>query len=142
MGIIIGIIVIMFLVLLAWVWHSLGNIEKTTKIKCIIIGFIIVYILTFIIFNISKIGIVYENKEVMKSIRRIFVIIFAIINGYLILPYVFKTLDKINNEDIKKEKVTNSIIILLIIIVILFIFECIYLGNMQEGIINIIMSKK
>ena len=61
--VIILIVVILFLVLLRWMWHSLGNIEKSTKCACIVGGLVIVYIITFIIYNISKIGITYENKE-------------------------------------------------------------------------------
>ena len=57
------IMLIMFLILLAWTWNSLGTIEKKTKIILITCGILAVYILTLIIFSISKIGITYENKE-------------------------------------------------------------------------------
>lgn len=137
MTIIITAIVVMFLILIGWTWSSLGNIETKTKIVCIIIGIAIVYAITFIIYNMSKIGIEYESQEVMKTVRRVFVILFTIINGYIILPYTFKKLDQINNEEIEKEKITKSIIILLIIIAGLFIFESIYLGNRQETILKI-----
>ena len=132
------IIAIFALVLIAWMWNSLGNIEKTTKIACIIGGIIIVYILTFIIFGISKIGITYENVTVMKTIRTVFVLIFTIINGCVLLPYSFRKLDQINNEEIEKERFVRSIIILAIIIVILFIFESYHLGNIQQGILKMI----
>ena len=135
-GIIISIIVILFLVLLAWTWNSLGNIEKSTKCACIVGGLVVVYIITFIIYNISKIGITYENKEAMRLIQTVFVSLFTIINGYIILPYVFKKLEQINNEEIEKEKLKKSIIILLIIILIVGIFESSYLGNIQQGILS------
>lgn len=134
--IIISVIIIMFLILIAWTWNSLGNIEKTTKIICMIIGIALTYILTFIIFNISKTGIKYENIDAMKMIRRVFVALFAIINGYIILPYTFKKLEQINNNEIEKQKVTKSLIILLIIIVALSIFEIMYLKNTQNTILN------
>lgn len=137
-GVIISIIVISFLVLLGWTWHSLGSIEKPTKCACIVGGLILVYIMTFIIYNISKIGITYENKEAMKLIQTVFVSLFTIINGYIILPYVFRKLDQINNDEIEKQKLNRSIIILLIIILIVGIFECSYLGNIQQGILNMV----
>lgn len=137
-GVIILIIVILFLVLIGWMWNSLGNIEKLTKCICIVGGLVVVYIITFIIYNISKIGITYENKETMKLIQTVFVLLFTIINGYIILPYVFKKLDQINNEEIEKEKFKKSIIILLIVILIVGIFERSYLGNIQQGILNMI----
>ena len=135
--VIILIVVILFLVLLRWMWHSLGTIEKSTKCVCIVGGLVIVYIITFIIYNISKIGITYENEEAMKLVQTVFVSLFTIINGYIILPYVFKKLDQINNEEIEKETLKKSIIILLVIILILGIFEKSYFGSIQQGILNI-----
>ena len=134
------IVIILLLVLFGWTWHSLGSIEKTTKIACIIGGLIVVFIITFVIYNISKIGITYENKEAMKLIRNVFVSLFTIVNSYVILPYSFRKLDKINNDEIEKEHLIKSIIILAIIILILGIFESSYLGSIQQGILSM-MSK-
>lgn len=132
------IVIILLLVLFGWTWHSLGNIEKPKKVICIIVGILIVYIITLIIYNISKIGITYENKETMKLIQNVFVALFTIINAYIILPYVFKKLEKINNDEIEKEQLKKSILVLVIIILILGIFESLYLGNIQQGILSMI----
>ena len=131
------IILVMFLLLITWSWHSLGNIETKTKIPCLIGGLVGIYIITFIIYNISKVGIKYDEVETMKIIRNIFVIIFSIVNGYILLPYIFRKLNKINNQEIQKEEVKRSIIIVLIILVLLFIFESLYLGNVQQGILKV-----
>lgn len=138
MAVILTIMLVMFLVLLGWMWNSLGTIEKKTKIICIIIGLVVTYIITFIIYNISKIGIEYESKEIMKQIRNIFVLLFTIVNGYVLLPYVFRKLEQINNDNLPKEKLQKSIVILLIIIILLFIFESMYLGNRQETILRMV----
>ena len=138
MAVFITIMIVLFLVLIGWAWTSLGSIETKTKIICMICGITAVYIITFIIYNISKIGITYENQQVMKTIRNVFVILFTIINGYITLPYTFKKLEQIDNEEMDKETLTKSIIILLIIIVILAIFEVLYLGNSQQTILNMI----
>lgn len=140
MTVILIIILILLLVLLSWSWHSLGDIEKKTKIAIIVGGLVIVYLITFVIFSISKIGIDYQNKDAMKLIQTIFVMLFTIVNGYIILPYVFKKLNQINNEEIEKEKIIRSLIILAIIFIIIAIFEVSYLGNMQNGILE--MMKK
>lgn len=140
MTVILIIILILLLVLLSWSWHSLGDIEKKTKIAIIVGGLVIVYLITFVIFSISKIGIDYKNKDAMKLIQTIFVMLFTIVNGYVILPYVFKKLNQINNEEIEKEKIIRSLIILAIIFIIIAIFEVSYLGNMQNGILE--MMKK
>lgn len=138
--IIVGII-ILSLVLLGWTWVSLGNIEKQKKILYIICGIFITWIITFIIYNISKIGIVYENQEIMKTIRKVFVLVFTIINGYVLLPYTFKIFDKINNEEIKKEQIKKKLIIMLIIFIIISIFEVQYLASLQMGTLQMITKK-
>lgn len=140
MTVILIIILILLLVLLSWSWHSLGDIEKKIKVAIIVGGLVIVYLITFVIFSISKIGIDYQNKDAMKLIQTIFVMLFTIVNGYIILPYVFKKLNQINNEEIEKEKIIRSLIILAIIFIIIAIFEVSYLGNMQNGILE--MMKK
>lgn len=136
--IMIFIIIVSFLVLLKWMWNSLGNIEKSKKCTCIVGGLVITYIITFIIYGISKIKITYENKETMKLIQTVFVGIFTILNGYLILPYVFKKIDQIKNGEIEGIKIRKIIIILIIIIFIISIFEIFYFGNIQHGILNMI----
>lgn len=136
MALIIIIIIILFLVLLGWMWSSLGNIEKKTKIICIIIGLLATYILTFIIYQIAKKGIIYENQEAKRIIKNVFVMLFTIINGYFILPYTFRKIENIDNENIEKEQVRKSIIILLLIVLILLIFEGLYLRNIIQGIMS------
>lgn len=136
MPIIIIIIIITFLVLIGWIWSSLGNIEKTTKIICIIIGLIITYIITFIIYKIAKNGITFENKKADNMIQTVIVIIFSIINGYLILPYTFRKLEQIDNEEIEKLQIKKSIIILAIVILVLFIFESLYFKDIIQGILS------
>lgn len=138
MALISAIILIMFLILLAWTWNSLGTIEKKTKIICIICGIIAVYLLTLIVFSISKIGINYENKETMKTIQNVFVMIFSIMNGYIILPFVFKKLEQINNDELEKENLIRSILIFAFIIIVIAIFEVSYLGNVQNRILSMV----
>ena len=136
MAVILSTIVVLFIFLICWMWNSLGNIEKTTKITCMVGGLIVVYIITFIIYNISKIGITYEDKEIMKVIRTIFTLLFTIINGYIILPYIFRKLEQVNNETIEKEKLKKAIIIICVIVFVLAIFESSYLKNIQYGILS------
>ena len=44
-------------------------------------------------------------------------------NGYVILPFIFKKLEQINNDEIEKEKITKSIIFLVATIIFIFVFE-------------------
>ena len=136
MSLIITIIIILFLVLLGWMWSSLGNVENKTKIVCIVIGLLFTYILTWIIYQISKKGIIYESKEVKSIIRRVFVMLFTIINGYFVLPYTFRKIEKIEGEEIENQQVKKSIIIILLIILALLIFESLYLRSIIMGIVS------
>ena len=138
MPVIICIIIVMFLVLLGWTWSSLEDIEKTKKIEYIIVGFIVVYIITIIIYQISKIGISYENREIMKAIQNIFVLVFSIVNGYILLPYIFKKIVQIQNDEIDDKKFKKSIVILIAVIIILTIIESNYLANAQNETLQII----
>ena len=80
----------------------------------------------------------YENKEAMKTIQNVFVILFSIMNGYVILPFIFKKLEQINNDEIEKEKITKSIIFLVATIIFIFVFETSYFGNIQNNILTMI----
>lgn len=135
------IIIVLFGVLLFWTWNNTKDFgEDTKRIKFIVIGFIILSIITLILFNISKIGVNYESKDIMKEIRKISLLLFIPINGFLSLPHIASIKSEINlgsNDDKNKRK----IIILGIIIIISTIVEITYLKDFQNGIIQIINSK-
>lgn len=137
MPLIIIIIMAIYLLLIVWTWQSLGNVDKTKKIIVIFIGVIISYIITLIIFNLSKIGIDYGNITTKDMMRTLLVSIFTGINGIIILPYISKMLGKINDGEIDKDIVTKKLIIFVIIFAICMFCECRYLKNVQKGMINI-----
>ena len=137
MPLIIIIIMAVYLVLIAWTWYSLENIEKTKKIAVIAIGVFLTYIITLIIFSISKTGIDYGNIPNQSTMKNILVILFTGINGIVLLPYVAKILGKINENEIEKDVVKRKIVILIIVFIICMFFECGYLKDTQKGMINI-----
>lgn len=131
------IILILLLVLLKWLWHNLGNINSVKKIIYIIIGIAIVFAYTFIIYIISKKGIQYESENVMRYIQTILVLLFAVVNGYIILPFIFNIIEKIENDDIEKRIFQKRVIIFFIIIVVLTFIEISYFKSTQKGILSI-----
>ncbi len=137
MIIIIGITAIIYFVLIAWTWQSLGIIEKRKKVISILIGILVMYIITLITFNISKKGIIYQEKEAEILVRRILVILFTGVNGIVIIPYVAKILNRLKENDIEQKELKKKVIIFLIIFIICIIFECKYLKDTQKGILNI-----
>ncbi len=135
------IIIILFIVLLSWTWNNVKIFETTAqKIFYVIVGLIILTIVTLIIFNISKGSVDYPNIEIMKQIRRIALLIFIPINGFLSMPHfasIFKEMGTGTNDQKTKKKT----IILAIVIIISIIIEITYLKDFQNGIIKIINSK-
>lgn len=140
MPVIITIVIAMFLILISWTWHNLGEISQNTKIGTICISFLIVFFITFIVFNISKSGVQYDSEENMNYVRNILVIVFTIINGLIIMPAFAKTFGRINNKEIEKEQAQRHFIFLIVIFIIFMIFECNYLKGVQQGILDIYNS--
>ena len=137
MFIIYCIIIILFAVLFLWTWNNTKDFEDNTKkTKFLGIGILALFIITFIIFLFSKIGLTYPNKEILKQIRRISILLCVPINGYLSLPHVAKIKSDIETNAIDDEKIKKRIIILSIIIIIAVIFEIFYLKDFQRGIIE------
>ena len=65
--IIIG-IMLLFVVSIVWTWHNLGNIEKPNKLAFIIIGLLIAYLLTMLLYNLSNPDITYPSEENQKTV--------------------------------------------------------------------------
>ena len=136
MALVILITILVYIILIVWTWHNLGFIEKTKKIAFIVIGILLTYIITQIIFQISKGDITYPNDEIAKQIRNAIVAIFSGINGLILMPIIAKNLDKINENKIEKEVVSKRFIIIFVIFIICTFIECGYMKTTQEGIIN------
>ncbi len=137
MPVIIIITLAIFCVLIIGTWHYLGNIEKTKKIVFIIIGIFVSYLITMILFSISKSGVTYPSNEIEQMVQNMIVTIFTGLNGILVLPYLGRLWDKISEEEITKQQFQKRICILLIIAIIVFILEINYLKGVQNGILEI-----
>lgn len=134
---IVMITLIIYFVLMAWTWKSLGTIEKNKKIAFILIGCFIMYMVTFIVYQITKIGIEYPNLEVKKSIQHVLVAVFTGLNGIIVMPQIGKLLDKIQEDEIKKEELSKKIILLTIVFTVCILIEVGYMKNTQQGILKI-----
>ena len=134
-------IIIIYLILIAWSWKNLGNLEKSKKIIYIVIGLIATYIFTYIIILISRGNIEYPNDEIKQVMQNTLTILFAGINGSILMPYVAKTVDKINEEEIDKKGLKKKFIIFIILVVAILIFEIGYVGSTQEGILQILDAR-
>lgn len=129
--------ILIFVVSMIWMWHNLGNIEKPRKVAFIIIGLLIMYVLTVILYNMCSSHITYPSDEIQKTVSNTLILVFTGLNALIFLPFTANLLDKILEEEIEKNKAQKRIIILLTIFVICIFVEKGYLESTQEGIINI-----
>ena len=135
-------IIILFVVLLFWTWNNSKDFqENKAKIKFILIGLISLSMVTFILFNLSKIGIDYPNEDIMKEIRKIALLLFIPINGFLTLPHIASIKTEIQLGAKEEEKIKRKIILIAIVWILAIIIETIYLKDFQKGIIQIINTK-
>ena len=144
MTIIIIITIILFVVLISWTIHNLGQIDKIKKLIFIVISLLVVSLITLLIFNLSSKNIIYEKQEMIGNVKTILMMVFIPFNGLIFIPYIAKITSKLEDGEIDKQKVKKNIIILLILFIILMIWECNYLKSAQQGIIEIYqtMSKE
>ena len=126
------------IITIIWTWKSLLSMDKPKKAIYIIVGIVIIYLITNIIFQFSKNGVEYTDLNMYNSIRNILVLVFAGINGVILMPQIAKIIE------LKKEgtNVNRRIVILLIIFIICVIFESGYMKDTQEGILKIYETLK
>lgn len=142
MAFIIIVAIIIYFILIAWTWKSLGEVEKNKKVIYILIGISIMYLLTVIVFYIAKAGITYESKEIQNNIQNVLVNLFTGINGIIAMPQIGKIFDKINEGEIEKNQIMRRILILFLIFMIFLIFETGYMKDTQVGILMVYDSMK
>ncbi len=142
MTIIVIIAIVIYAILVTWCWHNLGRIEKSKKIIYIIIGMIIIFIITNIVYSISKADVSYPEEQIEGTVRNTLLLVFTALNGLIVMPYIAKQLDRIREKEIEKEKFTKKMILLLIVFILCLILESGYLKDTQLGILEIYNSLK
>lgn len=141
MTLIVVIIIAMYILLIAWTWNNLGEIEKSKKILVIAVGILVMYLITSILFFFSKSGINYEKILIEKSIKNIIVAIFTGINSFIVLPFMAKQFYKVHEGEIEQKEFKKKVAIIVIIFIICILFERGYMKDTQQGIMRIYNSK-
>ena len=139
MTFIIIVLIIIYLVVIGWTWSNLLDMKKSRKILVILLGLIIVYFITNIVFNISKNGIDYQNEEIEKSIRNVVIILFTGLNS-IVLPFVGRNIKRQEDGEIDIDILSKRLILIGVIFLICIFFECGYMKDTQLGILNIYNS--
>ena len=142
MALIIIVTIIMFLVLIAWTWSNLASIDRNKKIAYILSSIVIMMIVTLIIFSISKIGVNYENENMVGPVRILLVAVFTSLNGFVVIQYIARILGRTYEQTIEKEEANKKIAIILIIFIVIAVIECLYMKNIQNGILDMMNNLK
>ena len=136
------IIFVLFVVYIVFVWNSTKEFENIyIRVSFILIGTVFITILTLILFWISKIGVLYPKKEMIGEVRKIILLCFIPINGFIVLTQAASTFAQAKSGMISKEDMQKKIKRLVIIFIVLIVFEAIYFKNIQNVIIRIIQNK-
>ena len=136
--IIIGIIII-YLLVIAWSWNSLEETETPKKLLVIFAGIVAVFLITQIVFSMSKSGVNYENNDMEKSVGQVIVLLFTGVNS-LVIPFIARTFKKKENEEIEDNVFKVRMIIICVIFLICLFLECGYMTDTQEGILRVYQS--
>lgn len=137
MPLIILMIFVLYSVVLGWAWNNLGDTDKIKKILIIVVEIVLVYVITLIVFSISKNGIEYTNRDVEGNIRNIIVALFTGFNSLIAIPFLNKQIIKLKEKGKEEKRIIKRIGVILIIFLICIIFECGYMKDTQRGILHI-----
>ena len=132
-------IIILYLLVIAWNWTSLEDIEKPKKVLIILAGIVVVFLITQIVFSISKDGVTYERLDIEKSVRQLIVLLFTGLNS-LVLPFLSKTLKRKADGEIEDNVFKVRMIVICVVFLICLFLECGYMTNIQEGILRVYQS--
>lgn len=137
MPLIVLMIFVLYSVVIGWSWNNLGDLDKIKKILVITLEIVVMYIITLIIFAISKGGIEYTNSDVEGNIRNVIVILFTGFNSLIVIPFLNKQIIKLKEKETEEKQIIKRIIIMIFIFIICIFFECGYMKDIQKGILNI-----
>ena len=137
MPLIIIMIFILYSVVIGWTWNNLGDVDKIKKILIIAGEILLIYLITLIVYAISKNGIDYTNTEVEKNIKIVIVTLFTGFNSLIILPFLNKQIIKLKEKETEEKSIIKKVAIMFLIFIVCLIFECGYMKDTQKGILQV-----
>lgn len=128
---------ILYSVVIGWTWNNLGDVDKIKKILIIAGEILLIYLITLIVYAISKNGIDYTNTEVEKNIKIVIVTLFTGFNSLIILPFFNKQIIKLKEKEAEEKSIVKKLAIMFLIFIVCLIFECGYMKDTQKGILQV-----
>lgn len=127
--------IVIYVIAILMISTNIYEFEKDKKIKFILLGIVITFILTIFICQISSNGI-QANINHINIAKKTGILLFAPINAILFLPYMGNLLNKYKGNRINSEQLRRKMILLLIILIVVTIFETGYIKDFEIGLIK------
>ena len=119
------------------IFKVLSNIELKNKIILIAIGEIVMYVILFVVYGISSVGV---NETIVNASRQIIIFTFLPINIICIELPIMLSFKKLQQGDIDNNKFKTRMAISIIIGIIILLLEFNYIKDIQDGISNFIKN--
>lgn len=110
----------------------LKGLDNAEKAKYIIIGEILLFIITLIIYQIGSIG---KGETVTNGSRFFLVGTFLAANSIIASP-LFKLANRASSNEIQEAEFKKKMITYLICGIIIIVSECFYISTIQNGIVE------
>ena len=127
--------IIIYLIATLTIWTNIYEFEKEKKIKFIISGIAIIFIITWIIVLISSGGIQVESSY-LKIAKTTSLLIFAPINTILAVPYLGNMLNKYKQNRISEQNLKKRLLAWGIVLLVIVIFEINYINTFEMGLLR------
>lgn len=118
------------------IYTNLYAFEKSKKIKFILWGLFIIFILSVVLVMISSIGIRVEISSYITTTKITSILLFSPINSILVLPYIANIRNKYKQKILKDVQVRKRIIIFFILVLIGIVIEMNYIQNFEIGLLK------
>lgn len=138
MVLICAISLVVYIIATIMIYHNLYNYDKSNKIRIIVVGYIITFILTLVLCNISKSGI-NTNSNNLTIINNTSILLFSPINAIIAIPYICNLLNKYKKDIITKTQLQTKTIIFCIILLIILLLEVGYIKEFEVNLLKSVM---
>lgn len=127
--------IIIYLIATLTIWTNIYEFEKEKKIKFIISGIAIIFIITWIIVLISSGGIQVQSSY-LKIAKTTSLLIFAPINTILAVPYLGNMLNKYKQKRLDEQNLKKRLLAWGIVLLVIVIFEINYINTFEIGLLR------
>ena len=134
---IIIVVIALFMVLIGYTWYRLEAYEGMERVIISVVGILISWFITTMLFNLSAKGLDYTNLDFKNEVSKILILVFTPINWIVFMPYVGKIMSQYKFDEIEKIDLIKKSIIIIIVMIVISIAEFNFLKDIQTGIFEI-----